>query len=170
MCWMNVARCGSGHLASSAPLMYELLGVIPRAASALFEKLAGPPTLKRSGSSGLRTPTRYSVQSSIGLAALAKAQAQASEDKNWQMKATYVEVGFSQFATSMALLKSLSDIQRATTRSSGTRIDTSDRTNISGYPRGRERSHSPYRTPPGQYKFHRRSLSNSEFRIFDSAD
>ena len=75
------------------PLMHELLGVIPRAASALFEKLAGPPTLKRSGSSGLRTPTRYSVQSTIGLAALAKAQALASEDKTWQMRATYVEVG-----------------------------------------------------------------------------
>ena len=77
-----------------APLMHELLGVIPRAASALFERLAGPPTLKRSGSSGLRTPTRYSVHSTVGLAALAKAQALASEDKTWQMKATYVEVGF----------------------------------------------------------------------------
>ena len=80
-----------------APLMHDLLGVIPRAASALFEKLSGssgPPTLRRSGSSGLRTPTRYSVHSTMGLAALAKAQAQASEEKNWQMKATYVEVGF----------------------------------------------------------------------------
>ena len=76
----------------NGPLMHDLLGVIPRAASALFQKLVGPPTLKRSESSGLRTPTRYSVQSTMGLAALAKAQAQASEDKNWQMKATYVEV------------------------------------------------------------------------------
>ena len=72
--------------------MHEISGVIPRAASALFEKLTGPPTLRRSGSSGLRTPTRYSVQSTVGLAALAKAQAQASEEKSWQMKATYVEV------------------------------------------------------------------------------
>ena len=76
-----------------APLMHDFLGVIPRAAGALFEKLAGPPALRRSGSSGLRTPTRYSMHSPVGLAALAKAQAQASEDKNWQMKATYVEVG-----------------------------------------------------------------------------
>ncbi len=76
-----------------APLMHNSLGVIPRAASALFERLAGPPTLRRSGSSGLRTPTRYSVHSTMGLAALAKAQAHASEDRNWQMKATYVEVG-----------------------------------------------------------------------------
>ena len=81
-------------LQRGALLMHDLLGVIPRAASALFEKLAGPPTLRRSGSSGLRTPTRYSMHSTVGLAALAKAQAQASEDKSWQMKATYVEVGF----------------------------------------------------------------------------
>ena len=75
--------------------MRDSLGVIPRAASALFEKLAGPPTLRRSGSSSLRTPTRYSVHSTMGLASLAKAQAQAqtSEDQSWQMKATYVEVG-----------------------------------------------------------------------------
>lgn len=81
-------------LLHGAPLMLDMLGVIPRAASALFEKLAGPPTLRRSGSSGLRTPTRFSMHSTMGLAALTKAQAQASEDKNWQMKATYVEVDF----------------------------------------------------------------------------
>ena len=82
---------------TDAPLMHALLGVIPRAASALFEKLSGssgPPALRRSGSSSLRTPTRYSVSSTMGLAALAKAQAQANEERNWQMKATYVEVGF----------------------------------------------------------------------------
>lgn len=79
----------SGPAEQSDP---RLMGIIPRAASALFEKLAGPPTLRRSGSSGLRTPTRYSMHSTVGLAALAKAQAQANEDKNWQMKATYVEI------------------------------------------------------------------------------
>ena len=75
-----------------ALLMRRLLGVIPRAASALFERLTGPPTLRRSESSALRTPTRYSVHSTMGLAALAKPQAQENEDKDWQMKATYVEV------------------------------------------------------------------------------
>lgn len=79
----------SGPAEQSDP---RLMGVIPRAAGALFEKLAGPPTLRRSGSSGLRTPTRFSMHSTMGLAALAKAQAQANEDKNWQMKATYVEI------------------------------------------------------------------------------
>ena len=73
-------------------LIHDSLGVIPRAASTLFEQLAGLPTLRRTGSSGLRTPTRYSVHSTVGLAALAKAQVPASEDRNWQMKATYVEV------------------------------------------------------------------------------
>ena len=75
-----------------ALLMRHSLGVIPRAASALFERLAGPPTLRRNESSALRTPTRYSVQSTMGLVVLAKAQAQENEDKDWQMKATYVEV------------------------------------------------------------------------------
>lgn len=56
----------------------------------LFEKLSGPPPLNRSGSSGLRTPTRYSMHSTQSLAQLAKANAAA--EKNWQMKATYVEV------------------------------------------------------------------------------
>lgn len=70
----------------------DLIGVIPRAASVLFQKLQGPPSLKRSGSSGsgLRTPTRYSMHGTQGLPSMAKAQSQP--DKNWQIKATYVEV------------------------------------------------------------------------------
>ena len=91
-----IDECGEMRIRPSclkgALLMHDSLGVITRAASALFERLAGPPTLRRSESSALRTPTRYSVQSTMGLAALAKAQAQENEDKDWQMKATYVEV------------------------------------------------------------------------------
>lgn len=70
----------------------DLIGVIPRAASVLFHKLQGPPVLKRSGSSGsgLRTPTRYSMHGTQGLASMAKAQSHT--EKNWQIKATYVEV------------------------------------------------------------------------------
>ncbi|KAK4691083.1 hypothetical protein P7C71_g5843, partial [Lecanoromycetidae sp. Uapishka_2] len=67
----------------------RIKGVIPRAAAVLFEKLTGPPSLTRSGSSGLRTPTRYSMHSTQSLAQLAKAN--ASAERNWQMKATYVE-------------------------------------------------------------------------------
>lgn len=65
-----------------------LLGVIPRAAMALFEKLSGPPILLRNGSSGIRTPTRYSTNSVHTLQSLAK----AGSERNWQLKATYVEV------------------------------------------------------------------------------
>ncbi|KLJ11027.1 hypothetical protein EMPG_13685 [Blastomyces silverae] len=62
----------------------KAMGIIPRAAQLLFENLTGA-THNRTGSTGLRTPTRYSVNSSLpnlgrGL------------EKSWQMKATYVEI------------------------------------------------------------------------------
>ena len=75
------------------------IGVVPRAAGSLFEKLERPPVMKRSESSGLRTPTRYSVHSTQGLASMAKATVNA--DKNWQMKATYVEVSSSSSSRSV---------------------------------------------------------------------
>ena len=55
---------------------------------ALFEKLSGPPVLHRNGSSGIKTPTRYSINSVHTLQSLAK----AGSEKSWQLKATYVEV------------------------------------------------------------------------------
>ncbi|TQB72806.1 hypothetical protein MPDQ_006449 [Monascus purpureus] len=61
------------------------MGVIPRASQLLFEKLDGPLRSNRNSLSGLRTPTRYSVGS-------ASALAKNSFEKNWQMKATYVEI------------------------------------------------------------------------------
>ncbi|KAL8931058.1 MAG: hypothetical protein Q9208_000160 [Pyrenodesmia sp. 3 TL-2023] len=63
-------------------------GIVPRAAAALFNSLSGPPPLHRHGSSGLRTPTRYSTSSPPTLASLARANA----NENWQLKATYVEI------------------------------------------------------------------------------
>ncbi|KAI1412322.1 kinesin-domain-containing protein [Hypoxylon sp. FL1857] len=60
----------------------EVMGVIPRAAMALFEKLDGPPrNSNRNSMSQLRTPARYSMQSPAPKA-----------EKNWQLKATYVEI------------------------------------------------------------------------------
>ncbi|KAI1084804.1 chromosome-associated kinesin KIF4B [Whalleya microplaca] len=60
----------------------DSMGVIPRAAAALFEKLEGPTrNPNRSSMSQLRAPARYSVQSPTPKA-----------DKNWQLKATYVEI------------------------------------------------------------------------------
>jgi hypothetical protein len=61
-----------------------VLGVIPRAATALFEKLdSGKLNGNRNSTSGLRTPIRYSMNA----AAMAK-----SAEKNWTLKATYVEI------------------------------------------------------------------------------
>ncbi|KAF7552955.1 hypothetical protein G7Z17_g4008 [Cylindrodendrum hubeiense] len=61
----------------------ELMGVIPRAAAALFEKLdapkSSPKTTNRNSMSHLRTPRGYGQQNDLG-------------DRNWSLKATYVEI------------------------------------------------------------------------------
>ena len=60
--------------------------MIPRAATELFEKLDGSTTVSRnpnrSSMSQLRAPARYSMQ----------APASKPVEKNWQLKATYVEI------------------------------------------------------------------------------
>ncbi|KAL8777792.1 MAG: hypothetical protein Q9203_002362 [Teloschistes exilis] len=66
----------------------HIMGVVPRAAAALFSHLAGPPPFRRHGSSSLRTPTRYSTSSPPTLSSLAKVNA----NEDWQLKATYVEI------------------------------------------------------------------------------
>ncbi|KAJ5098639.1 hypothetical protein N7532_005640 [Penicillium argentinense] len=65
----------------------EAMGIIPRAAQALFEKLDGPSkhTRNSSSSTGLRTPQRYSMSS-------ASSFGKVNVEKNWQLKATYVEI------------------------------------------------------------------------------
>ncbi|KAJ0331130.1 hypothetical protein COL5a_002663 [Colletotrichum fioriniae] len=61
----------------------EVMGVIPRAATALFEKLDGPKKQANRGSmSQLRAPHRYSAQPSSTSAA----------DRTWSLKATYLEI------------------------------------------------------------------------------
>lgn len=62
-----------------------LMGIVPRAAAALFEKLSGNSTTR----SSLRMPQRYSTPGLPTLQSLGKA---AGADKTWQLKATYVEV------------------------------------------------------------------------------
>jgi chromosome segregation ATPase len=64
----------------------EVMGVIPRAAAVLFDKLEGPTpkagaNSNRGSMSQLRTPARYSAHSSANKA-----------EKNWTLKATYVEI------------------------------------------------------------------------------
>ncbi|KAK1459802.1 kinesin motor domain-containing protein [Colletotrichum melonis] len=61
----------------------EVMGVIPRAATALFEKLDGPKKQANRGSmSQLRAPHRYSAQPTSTSAA----------DRTWSLKATYLEI------------------------------------------------------------------------------
>ncbi|KAL4965556.1 kinesin family protein [Aspergillus stella-maris] len=62
----------------------EASGIIPRAAQLLFEKLDGPKH-NRNSSTGLRTPSRYSVSSTSSFG-------KSNVEKNWQLKATYVEI------------------------------------------------------------------------------
>nr|XP_036580001.1 kinesin family protein [Colletotrichum truncatum]KAF6787757.1 kinesin family protein [Colletotrichum truncatum] len=61
----------------------EVMGVIPRAATALFERLDGSKKQVNRGSmSQLRTPHRYSAQGTSG----------SPSERNWSLKATYVEI------------------------------------------------------------------------------
>jgi hypothetical protein len=60
----------------------DIMGIIPRAAATLFEKLEGSTT--RASGSGIRAPSR---SSSFGLQGI-----KSPTNKNWQLKATYVEV------------------------------------------------------------------------------
>lgn len=60
-------------------------GIIPRAAAVLFEQLEGP---NRAAGSGIRAPSRLS-----GLGAAQNMYSKSSASKNWQLRATYVEVG-----------------------------------------------------------------------------
>ncbi|GIJ86256.1 hypothetical protein Asppvi_005142 [Aspergillus pseudoviridinutans] len=63
----------------------QSMGIIPRAAQLLFEKLDGPAKHSRNSSTGLRTPARYSISSTSSFG-------RASAEKNWQLKASYVEI------------------------------------------------------------------------------
>ncbi|KAL4779185.1 hypothetical protein BJX76DRAFT_98355 [Aspergillus varians] len=62
----------------------QAMGLIPRAAQLLFEKLDGPKH-SRNSSTGLRTPSRYSVSSTSSFG-------KPNMEKSWQLKATYVEI------------------------------------------------------------------------------
>ena len=68
------------------------IGVIPRAAKALFRKLQKPPGLDRSGSSNLRVPTRYSMIAPQSSSQNTMTLARRDTENDWQLKATYVEV------------------------------------------------------------------------------
>ncbi|KAL1599752.1 hypothetical protein SLS60_007556 [Paraconiothyrium brasiliense] len=62
----------------------EVKGIIPRAAAVLFEQLEGPNPAR---GSGIRAPSRLS-----GLGTAQSMHSKSSANKNWQLKATYVEI------------------------------------------------------------------------------
>ncbi|PVI03835.1 kinesin-domain-containing protein [Periconia macrospinosa] len=62
----------------------RIMGIIPRAAASLFEKLDGP---SKAAGSGIRAPSRLS-----GLGSAQAMHSKSSANKNWQLKATYVEI------------------------------------------------------------------------------
>ena len=82
----------------------RIMGVVPRAAAALFDKLCGP-----SVKSGLRSPNRYSMTNGGGLH-------QRNQDKNWQLKATYVEVQPNCIHLTAPSMLTFLDLPRATSR------------------------------------------------------
>ncbi|KAL7275607.1 hypothetical protein RUND412_001439 [Rhizina undulata] len=65
----------------------KVMGVIPRAAMALFEKLSAGASNNhsRNSSTGIRAPSRYSTPVSV-------LQQMNIDKKNWTMKASYVEI------------------------------------------------------------------------------
>lgn len=81
------------------------MGVIPRAAQELFEKLdGGPAKHSRNSSTGLRTPSRYSTGSTSSFG-----KGNNNPDKNWQLKATYVEVRISSLVSTLQIKKKTID-------------------------------------------------------------
>ncbi|CAE7010556.1 Kinesin protein [Pyrenophora teres f. teres] len=62
----------------------DVMGIIPRAAALLFEKLEGCHS--RTPSSGIRAPSRLSGMHN------ASAKSSSPANRNWQLKATYVEI------------------------------------------------------------------------------
>ncbi|KAF1956215.1 kinesin family protein-like protein [Byssothecium circinans] len=62
----------------------HIMGIIPRAAEVLFEKLDGP---NKAAGSGIRAPSRLS-----GLGTAQSMHSKSSANKSWQLRATYVEI------------------------------------------------------------------------------
>ncbi|CAI7584897.1 unnamed protein product [Penicillium glandicola] len=93
---MAYGQSGAGKsftMGTSGPTEHnnmQNMGIIPRAAQCLFDKLDGPSRHNRNGShstTGLRTPQRYSMTSAASFGKLNQ-----EKEKTWQLKATYVEI------------------------------------------------------------------------------
>lgn len=87
-------------------------GVIPRAAAALFHQLGGTQLENRN--SGIRTPKRFSMALPVSNATMTN----KAKERDWIMKATYVEVrsGSSRYYHSKKCLTPHADLQRTIAR------------------------------------------------------
>jgi chromosome segregation ATPase len=95
------------------------MGIIPRAAQTLFEKLHAASARPVSGVSGLRTPKRYSTHGS----------AQINQgDGSWTLKATYVEI-YNEQLRDLLVPETVSQAERATV---AIREDTKGRILLTG--------------------------------------
>lgn len=94
----------------------QVMGIIPRAAALLYEKLEGPSN--RAPGSGIRPPNaRVSSMGSHNFAS------RPTIKKNWQLTATYVEVNMLLLLT-IPLMLMYVDLQRAASRSPALRHGT----------------------------------------------
>lgn len=95
------------------------MGIVPRAAQTLFEKLNGAPARP---ASGIRTPKRYSVHTS------AQGNNGNSADRSWTIKATYVEI-YNEQLRDLLVSESVPQSDRATV---AIREDTKGRILLTG--------------------------------------
>lgn len=100
----------------------QVKGVVPRAAQALFEKLNGSGMARQTG---IQTPKRYSTHALPTLNSMAK---QANAEKNWTLKATYVEI-YNENLRDLLVPETVSEADRATV---SIREDTKGRILLTG--------------------------------------
>lgn len=98
------------------------MGIVPRAARTLFERLGIAPARP---ASGLRTPKRYSTHALPTLSGLAQ---NSTADKDWTLKATYVEI-YNEQLRDLLLPESVPQADRATV---AIREDTKGRILLTG--------------------------------------
>ena len=101
----------------------KIMGIVPRAAQALFDKLNGTSQPK----SGLQTPKRYSTQAIPTIGNMNR-NSSAGMDKNWILKATYVEI-YQEQLRDLLLSESVPQQDRATV---AIREDTKGRILVTG--------------------------------------
>jgi hypothetical protein len=138
----------------------QIMGIIPRSADVLFEKLEGP---NKAAGSGIRAPSRLS-----GLAGAQTNNAKSSSNKNWQLNATYVEVSYQILFLPPLLIQT--DLQRISSRSSRPRTHPSERALDGSHSRRYQGPHHSHRPYPDQHQLSRRPSQCSQLWVFHPSD